>query len=198
MSFYDGYGSGRSRNWHFWRLYPSTWRRNHVYGRMPLPSSSELWAATLNQVLKSAIPTVVTPLHRLPTFAISDPNPAFNVPVQFTDGSTMRWIIFGILEMGMCLMNKIPSICTKLQGIYTVKLFVSNCFGNAFLEKMVTVQGFPSISITPNTIVETLLVGETFLKNINLTNTGTGSLNYQISTTQFLGHRTDQHPIFCH
>lgn len=129
-------------------------------------------------------------------FAISNPNPAFNLPIQMMDNSSQAIDYFWDFGDGNVSFETQPEHLYETPGTYTVKLFVSNCFGNDFLEKMVTVQAFPHIEVSPESFNETLFSGDNLFKNLVITNTGNGTLTYALSTSRFLGTAQNSEQFF--
>ena len=125
------------------------------------------WETTWTSVVPTGAPTA--------NFSPSNTNPAFSEVVTFTDQSTNfpnNWLWdFGD---GSSSIEQNPTHQYAAPGSYNVILIAGNCFGSNNSSQMITVQGLPTISVSPTSLDVTINCGSDTIVDVMINNTGMG------------------------
>jgi len=131
------------------------------------------WEAAWSSTVPSSTPVA--------DFAISDTTPPLGNAVQFTDltsnlPNTWAWD-FGD---GNVSTSQNPTHVYTSSGNYIVTLIVANCFAADTSSYNIYIQAAPIINATPNPITANSSCGDSITVALNIYNTGSGDLTYEI------------------
>ncbi len=131
------------------------------------------WEASWSSTVSSSAP--------IADFSISNITPPLNTLVQFNDLTTnnpgsWNWD-FGD---GNTSTQQNPSHAYVNSGSYTITLISNNCFASDTVSYNVFVQDPPIINVTPNPVIVTVACGDSTNIPLNIFNTGSGDLVYEI------------------
>ncbi|MCB9360567.1 MAG: PKD domain-containing protein [Flavobacteriales bacterium] len=141
------------------------------------------WEATWSSTTPTSAPTS--------NFSMSDNNPPLNTPVDFTDLSTNypgSWVWdFGD---GNSSTTQHPTHVYTTAGAYTVQLITNNCYESDTVAYSITVQDAPIINVTPNPFLAGVSCGDSITIPLDIYNTGSGDLVYDIEGSNSFGNGT--------
>ncbi len=132
------------------------------------------FAATWTSTLSGTIPPVAN-------YSVSSTAPALNTSVQFTDQTTnMPFLWSWQFGDGTTSTLQNPVKTYTLSGLKTITLTATNCNTTSVITKTLSVQGPPTISVTPNPINAVASCGGSVAVTATISNTGSGDLQYNI------------------
>jgi Zn-dependent metalloprotease len=130
--------------------------------------------ASWTSVISGTVPPVAN-------FSVT-PNPPLGAPVSFTDQTTnipVQW--YWQFGDGTTSTLQNPAKTYTLSGLKTITLSATNCNTTSVVTKTLSVQGPPTISVTPNPITASVSCGGSIAVTATVSNSGSGDLIYNVN-----------------
>lgn len=116
------------------------------------------------------------------SFTVSNTNPLFNAPVQFTNTSNNQVVSWDFGD-GNTSTDESPLHTYTTSGSFFVKQVVSNCTGQLDTSSptTITVQAAPNGAVSVDTVQISVPCGGSNSTSFSISNNGVGTLNYNLS-----------------